>query len=70
MQTFGGSRAGDVAGAAPAHVPVYGFNLAGYKHAAMPTGSGTRHELRGMANQTFRMIPLLEAGRNAAWPWL
>jgi hypothetical protein len=68
MQTFGGT--GGVADAAPQHVPMYGFNLAGYRHAAMPTGRGTRHELGGMTDATFRLIPLLEAGRDADWPWL
>jgi hypothetical protein len=52
----------------PAHVPIYGFNLGGYKHAAMATG-GTRHEFGGLTDATFRMIPLLEAGRNATWPF-
>ncbi|MFD0851732.1 TROVE domain-containing protein, partial [Actinomadura adrarensis] len=69
MQTFTGGWAGNVTDAAPPHVPMYGFNLAGYKHAAIPTGTGTRHELGGMTDQTFRMIPLLESGRNASWPW-
>jgi len=71
MQTFaGGWGVGEVKHAAPQHVPMYGFNLAGYSRAAMPTGSGTRHELGGMTDATFRMIPLLEAGRNADWPWM
>lgn len=71
MQTFrGGWGVGNVTDAAPKHVPMYGFNLAGYQHAAMPTGSGTRHELGGMSDATFRMIPLLEAGSNADWPWI
>ena len=70
MQTFhSGWGIGDVTNAAPANVPMYGFNLAGYRAAAMPTGTGTRHELGGMTDQTFRMIPLLEAGRNADWPF-
>lgn len=56
--------------AVPADVPVYGFNLQGYKAAAMPTGSGNRHELGGLTDQTFRMIPLLEAGKQGAWPWI
>ncbi|WP_242889986.1 TROVE domain-containing protein [Actinomadura litoris] len=68
MQTFG-SWGGSVTDAAPAHVPMYGFNLAGYKHGAIPSGTGLRHELGGMTDHTFRMIPLLEAGHNADWPW-
>jgi hypothetical protein len=53
----------------PAGVPIYGFNLGGYRPAAMKTGSGNRHEFGGLTDATFRMVPLLEAGRNAAWPW-
>jgi len=56
--------------AVPANVPIYGFNLGGYKAAAMATGQGNRHEFGGLTDATFRMIPLLEAGRKGAWPWL
>jgi hypothetical protein len=70
MQTFDTWYGGDVTHSAPAHVPIYGFNLAGYQHAAMPTGSGNRHELGGMTDATFKMIPLLESARSADWPWL
>jgi len=64
---YGGHR--DVTAAVPAHVPVYTWNLAGYRlgHAA---GGPNRHTFGGLNDQAFRMIPLLEAGRNAAWPWL
>lgn len=69
MQTMGGYYGGAVTDAAPQQVPMYGFNLAGYQRGALPSGTGTRHELGGMTDATFRMIPLLEAGRNATWPW-
>lgn len=69
MQTMSGYYAGDVTHAAPAHVPMYGFNLVGYEHAAMPTGTGNRHELGGFSDATFKLIPLLEAGRSADWPF-
>lgn len=65
MQT----RSAGVDSAVPAHVPIYGFNLGGYAKAAMPTGNGTRHEIGGLSDATFRLLPLLEAGRSAAWPW-
>ncbi|MGH3241105.1 MAG: TROVE domain-containing protein [Spirillospora sp.] len=70
MQTFGGGWAGDVTNSVAPDVPMYGFNLAGYKHAAMPTGTGARHEFGGMTDRTFQLIPLLESGRNATYPWL
>lgn len=55
----------------PANVPIYGFNLQGYAKGAMPSGSGNRHEIGGgLTDTTFRMIPLLEAGKDGSWPWL
>ena len=54
----------------PKHVPVYMWNFAGYRHGAAPSGSGNRHAFGGLSDSAFRLIPLLEAGRNAAWPWL
>ena len=60
---------GDVDTAVPPTVPVYTWNLAGYRRGHAPSGSGNRHTFGGLTDQAFRMIPLLEAGRNAAWPW-
>ena len=61
----------DTTSAVPADVPLYGFNLGGYKHTALPAGSvAFRHEFGGLTDATFRMVPLIEAGRRAAWPWL
>jgi hypothetical protein len=54
----------------PDGVPVYTWNLAGYKHGHDPAGSGNRHTFGGLTDAAFGMIPLLEAGRSAAWPWL
>ena len=69
MQTMGGHYGGGVSGEVPATTPIYGFNLGGYRAAAMPTGSNNRHEFGGLSDATFRLIPLIEAGRNAVWPW-
>ncbi len=60
---------GDVDTAVPPTVPMYTWNLAGYRRGHAPSGSGNRHTFGGLTDQAFRMIPLLEAGRNAAWPW-
>ena len=75
MQTVGntgyGYRADNtIVAGVPTYVPVYGFNLAGYQHSAMPVGEGNRHELGGLSDGTFALIPQLEAGTNGAWPWL
>ncbi|TWJ06327.1 TROVE domain-containing protein [Stackebrandtia albiflava] len=59
----------DVTRAVPAHVPVYTWNLAGYRYGHAPSGHGTRHTFGGLTDAGFRMIPLLEAGRDGTWPW-
>lgn len=60
---------GDVAGVVPAGVSMYTWNLAGYRHGHAPSGATGRHVFAGLSDQAFRMIPLLEAGRDAAWPF-
>ena len=70
MQTMAGPYSVGVSDVVPAHVPLYGFNLGGYKHAAYATGTANRHEFGGLTDATFRMVPLLEAGRAGVWPWL
>jgi len=55
--------------AVPADVPLYGFNLGGYRAAAFDAGSPNRIEFGGLTDATFRMLPLIEAGQRAAWPW-
>lgn len=67
-QTFGSWHNGDVGTTVPANIPMYAFNTSGYAPAMMETGS-TRHELGGLTDNTFRMIPLIEAGAKAQWPW-
>lgn len=74
MQTFGnaqfGYHIGDVDAAAPRNVPIYAFNVAGYTASALPAQPGTnRHELGGLTDATFNLIPTLEAGQAGRWPW-
>jgi hypothetical protein len=66
MQTFAG---GDVTRSVPREVPLYGFNLGGYRRTAFDAGTPNRLEFGGLTDATFRMIPLIEAGRRAAWPF-
>lgn len=56
--------------AVPANVPLYTWNLAGYRVGHAPSGSRNRHTFGGLSDQAFGMIRLLEAGANARWPWL
>ncbi|GLW68063.1 RNA-binding protein [Kitasatospora phosalacinea] len=67
-QTYGGLRH-DPLETVPAHVPCYTWNLAGYRTGHAPSGTGNRHTFGGLTDAAFRLVPLLEAGRDAAWPW-
>ncbi|CRK61220.1 putative ribonucleoprotein-related protein [Alloactinosynnema sp. L-07] len=60
---------GDVGAAVPAELPFYTWNLAGYEHGHAPSGLGARHTFGGLSDAAFGLIPLLEAGRNAGWPF-
>jgi hypothetical protein len=60
-------RAGDPLSVVPAEVPVYTWNLAGYRLGHGPSGLGSRHTFGGLSDRAFRLIPLLEAGRDARW---
>jgi hypothetical protein len=64
---YGGQKSVDAA--VPPHVPVYTWNIAGYRRGHAPSGSGTRHTFGGLTDAAFRMIQLLEGGRAAVWPW-
>lgn len=60
---------GSVDDTVPAGTPLYTWNLAGYERGHSPSGSRNRHTFGGLTDQAFRMIPLLEAERNANWPF-
>jgi hypothetical protein len=70
MQTFApGPHTGNVTEVVPRGTPLYGFNLGGYRLTAFDTGAPNRIEFGGLTDATFRMIPLIEAGRHADWPF-
>ncbi len=78
MQTFPDSRAqagygdrytGVAADAVPRRVPVYGFNLGGYRATVIDGGTGNRHEFGGLNDATFTMLNLLEARTSTGWPF-
>jgi hypothetical protein len=58
-----------VTAAVPARIPLYGFNLGGYRVTAVPERTPNRVEFGGLTDATFRMLPLIEAGRDEAWPF-
>ncbi len=59
----------NVAAGVPDHVPVYTWNLGGYRFGHAPSGLGTRHTFGGLTDQGFQAIPLLERGESTTWPF-
>jgi hypothetical protein len=59
---------GDVLDVIPVNVPTYTWNLAGYR-AGQGQSKANRTFLGGLSDQAFKLIPLLEAGYDAGWPW-
>jgi hypothetical protein len=64
---YGGER--DVVASVPAHVPVYTWNLGGYRLGHAPSGVGTRHTFGGLTDAAFQAIGLLERSQDADWPF-
>ncbi|MEU7908473.1 TROVE domain-containing protein [Actinoplanes sp. NPDC049118] len=59
----------NVAASVPASVPVFTWNLAGYRAGHTPAGAGNRHTFGGLSDAAFAMIPLIEAGSREQWPF-
>jgi hypothetical protein len=68
-QGWSGWAGEDPARAVPDRVPVYTWNLVGYRYGHGPSGTGTRHTFAGLSDAAFAMVPLVESGRHAAWPF-
>lgn len=54
----------------PQSTPMYTWNLAGYEAGHAPSGRGQRHTFGGLSDAAFRVVPQLEASRDADWPWI
>ena len=61
------ARGGDPLGLIAERVPVYTWNLAGYRYGHGPSGGANRHTFGGLSDGAFRLIPMLEAGQDARW---
>jgi hypothetical protein len=68
-QAWSGWAGEDPTRAVPDRVPVYTWNLVGYRYGHGPSGTGTRHTFAGLSDAAFAMIPLVESGRQATWPF-
>lgn len=53
----------------PANKNVYIWNLGGYEAGVVRSGRYHRHTFGGLSDSAFKLIPILEAGRNSSWPW-
>lgn len=60
---------GDPTAEVPSTVPVYTWNLVGYRVGHAPSGTANRHTFGGLTDGAFRMVSLIEAGLDADWPW-
>lgn len=52
----------------PDNVPLYNFNLVGYKYGSEASGPN-RYTFGGLTDASFKTIEYVERSRNAAWPW-
>ncbi|MGW4383949.1 TROVE domain-containing protein [Kitasatospora sp. NPDC004531] len=62
------SSSGSLFDPVPSHVPIYTWNLGGYRYGHAPSGPRC-HVFGGLSDAAFRLIPLLEAGQLGDWPW-
>lgn len=58
----------DPSAAIPGDVPLYTFNLAGYK-AAQSASNINRITVGGLSDSAFTMMASVEAARGGSWPW-
>jgi hypothetical protein len=68
-QVWGGWQGENPTAVVPPQVPVYTWNLAGYRHGHGPSGAANRHTFGGLTDGAFTSIPLLERGEDAPWPF-
>jgi hypothetical protein len=59
----------EVSNSAPANVPLYTFNLAGYRVGHSPSGSDNRHTFGGLTDHGFKLLALLESRKSGTWPF-
>jgi hypothetical protein len=66
-QAWAGRAGADPLAVVPDNVPAYTWNLAGERFGHGPSGGVFRHTFGSLTDHSFKMIRLLEAGRDAHW---
>lgn len=66
-EQHGGYWGSNPSDAIPENVPMFTFNLVGYRAGGQEKKN--RVTLGGLTDQSFKLIPMLEAGHEAGWPW-
>jgi hypothetical protein len=61
-------RRESVSDVVPADTMLYTWNLAGHE-VAQAEATATSHSFAGLTDQCFKLIPLIESGRTATWPF-
>jgi hypothetical protein len=64
-QTQGGYGSANI----PETMPLFVFNLAGYRPGASPSGKKNRYTFGGLSDAAFTAIELLERGTDQNWPF-
>jgi hypothetical protein len=59
----------DPSSVVPETVPLYTFNLAGYRAGHAPSGKRNRYAFGGLTDAGFTAIELLEKGNDQDWPF-
>jgi hypothetical protein len=49
--------------------PIYTFNLVGYRAGHMESGQDNRYTFSGLTDAGFRLMSLIESGKDAEWPF-
>jgi len=62
------TRGGSIDSLVPEDVPVYTWNVAGYRAAHSESGPN-RHTFGGLTDSSWRLVPLIETGATQDWPW-
>jgi hypothetical protein len=50
-------------------VPIYTWNLGGYRPAHTAQGERNRYAFGGLNDAAFRMVPIIESTKDGRWPW-